>query len=445
MAKQTIVVVDDEAPARSAVARLLRERGFTVHALSSGQEAIDLAMKIPYDVLLTDFRMPDGLDGLTTVRAIRRILPQIVAIVMTGHNSVDLAIQSLNLGVHGFVVKPFTAYELTRTIEQAITKEQLVRENIKMRALVDVFNTTQALISADVPPEKLPNLTVELAVKEVEADYSFLFLAPRELSDDTGLQLLAVARREMGDAPGSSPLIYTLEVASYERDIPGAVEGLCEKAQTAIAQSTTLFYIDGEQIKVSDVQNNSLVPSQEKTCEIAVPLMVQGRQIGALVVVREGVDRSFSEVNLQTAGILGVQAAIAIDNTRLFRRLAKVEGEREADKLRSQFLANISHELRTPLTYIKGYATTLLRPDVQWDSQTGIEYLNIINDECDKLLQLIVNTLEISKMESGALRITPEPTNILEVVERIYSSGVAQQQRDSVRSGRLATNNSGFA
>src|SRR5438105_3592013 len=118
MAKEKIVVVDDEAPARSAVARLLQERGYTVYALESGQQAIDFANTTPFDVLLTDFRMPGGLDGLTTVRMVRRINPQVVTIIMTGHSSIDLAIQSLNLGVHGFVVKPFTAFELTRTIEQ---------------------------------------------------------------------------------------------------------------------------------------------------------------------------------------------------------------------------------------------------------------------------------------------------------------------------------------
>ena len=102
MAKETILVVDDEMAARSAVARLLQERGYTVHALGSGQEAINFANHTPFDVLLTDFRMPGGLDGLTTVRAVRHINPQVVAIIMTGHSSIDLAIQSLNLGVHGF-------------------------------------------------------------------------------------------------------------------------------------------------------------------------------------------------------------------------------------------------------------------------------------------------------------------------------------------------------
>jgi signal transduction histidine kinase len=78
----------------------------------------------------------------------------------------------------------------------------------------------------------------------------------------------------------------------------------------------------------------------------------------------------------------------------------------------------VSHELRTPLTSIKGYATTLLRPDVQWNNQTGTEYLSIISEECDKLMQLIDNILEVSRIEAGALRIYPEPIQIYEVLDR---------------------------
>jgi signal transduction histidine kinase len=98
--------------------------------------------------------------------------------------------------------------------------------------------------------------------------------------------------------------------------------------------------------------------------------------------------------------------------------LAKVEALHQADRLRSEFVAMVSHELRTPLTSIKGYATTLLRPDVQWNNQTGTEYLSIISEECDKLMQLIDNILEVSRIEAGALRIYPEPIQIYEVLDR---------------------------
>ena len=98
--------------------------------VSSGEEAINYAHNNYIDVLLTDFRMPGGLDGLTTARAIRLIQPQIIIIMVTGHSSLDLVVCSLNLGVHGFLIKPFTAFELTDTIEQTIAQQFLFRSFI---------------------------------------------------------------------------------------------------------------------------------------------------------------------------------------------------------------------------------------------------------------------------------------------------------------------------
>lgn len=419
MAKETIVVVDDEAPARSAVARLLQERGYIVHALPGGQEAIDFANQQHFDVLLTDFRMPSGLDGLTTVRAVRRINPQVVAIIMTGHSSIDLAIQSLNLGVHGFVVKPFTAFELTRTIEQTIAQQNLIRENIKMKALVEVFATTQALVTAEVEPSQLPRLTLELAMREIQSDETCLLLYSETPGiEGAELEPAVLAQREDEDASlpeGIQLPLYFPDLEHYVRSNPEYLAKLKAWGRQAIEDNTTLMMIDGQPVQLGSHQ---MLPPMLKDCQIAVPLLAQGRKVGILIMKRSGEDHTFSEVDLQTAVILASQAAIAIDNTRLFRRLARVEALHEADRLRAEFVATVSHELRTPLTSIKGYATTLLRPDVNWNNQTGIEYLSIISEECDKLMQLIDNILEVSRIEAGALRIFAEPIQINEVLER---------------------------
>jgi signal transduction histidine kinase len=413
--KETIVVVDDESAARTAVARLLQERGYTVFALNGGQEAIDFANTTPFDVLLTDFRMPGGLDGLTTVRAVRRINPQVVAIIMTGHSSIDLAIESLKLGVHGFVVKPFTAFELIRNIEQTIAQQTLSRENIKMRALVDVFSTTQALLSANTDAARLPHLTLELAMDRISANQAGLLLLSAE--QDSQLELAVIAQRAEAEQDGDASLLVPFypPVDGYAQSNPAQLEQMRRLGQQALDTNNTVIVIDGKEVTAGSSQT---VSSQNRVSQVAVPLMAQGRQVGALVMEKNRAEQNFTEVDLQTAAILASQGAIAIDNSRLVHRLAKVEALHQADRLRSEFVAMVSHELRTPLTSIKGYATTLLRPDVQWNNQTGTEYLSIISEECDKLMQLIDNILEVSRIEAGALRIYPEPIQIYEVLDR---------------------------
>ncbi len=419
MAKETIVVVDDEAPARTAVARILKASGYVVHALPGGQEAIDFASTQPFDVLLTDFRMPGGLDGLTTVRAVRRINPQIVAIIMTGNNSIDLAIQSLNLGVHGFVVKPFTSYELLTTIERTIERQQLIRENIKMKALVDVFETTKMLVTAENDPAHLPHLAAEQALSQTNSTEALVFLVGESSGKAPHLETAAIYTRNSED---NSPLLT--ETEHYEQNSSWGLNRLQQVALQAIEQDKALFYIDNEEI---DLENTRMVPNQRQSCLMVVPMLAQGRKVGVLCITRQNTEHTFSEVDLRTVAILAGQAAVAIDNTRLYRRLAKVEALREADRLRSEFVSTVSHELRTPLTSIKGYATTLLRADVQWNERVGRDYLSIISEECDKLMQLIDNILEVSKIEAGALRIFPEPVQIGEIVARAV--GEARRRR----------------
>ncbi len=89
-----------------------------------------------------------------------------------------------------------------------------------------------------------------------------------------------------------------------------------------------------------------------------------------------------------------------------------VTHEKEFDQMKTQLLSTVSHELRTPLASIKGFATTLLRQDVRWDEATQREFLRIIEEESNRLEELIDNLLDMSQVEAGALRIHREPVQL---------------------------------
>jgi signal transduction histidine kinase len=97
--------------------------------------------------------------------------------------------------------------------------------------------------------------------------------------------------------------------------------------------------------------------------------------------------------------------------------LHDVTRDKELDRMKSQLLATVSHELRTPLASIKGFATTLLRRDVQWDEEERREFLAIIDEESDRLSELIGNLLDMSRIEAGELRVEPERIDLRPLVD----------------------------
>jgi signal transduction histidine kinase len=96
-----------------------------------------------------------------------------------------------------------------------------------------------------------------------------------------------------------------------------------------------------------------------------------------------------------------------------------VTRERTADAMKSQLLSTVSHELRTPLASIKGFATTLLRQDVRWDDKTQRDFLRIIEEETDRLTEIIDNLLDMSQIEAGALRVAKEPTSLRQLIRAV--------------------------
>jgi two-component system phosphate regulon sensor histidine kinase PhoR len=94
-----------------------------------------------------------------------------------------------------------------------------------------------------------------------------------------------------------------------------------------------------------------------------------------------------------------------------------VSQQRDIDRMKSDFISSVSHELRTPLTSIKAYAETMLH-DKNMPEETKIEFLQVINEESERLTNLINGILEISRIESGTIEITRAQVNMTSVVSR---------------------------
>ena len=100
----------------------------------------------------------------------------------------------------------------------------------------------------------------------------------------------------------------------------------------------------------------------------------------------------------------------------------ELEALKEIDTLRSQLLANVSHELRTPLTSIKGFISTLLRTDVSWSNEEKQEFLHTIDQESDRLIDLISDLLDMSRIESGRLVLKRDYYKISEILDSVLGN-----------------------
>ena len=103
-----------------------------------------------------------------------------------------------------------------------------------------------------------------------------------------------------------------------------------------------------------------ILDEEGPTSVMAAPIMYQDRLIGVLTANRFGVGESFNQHDLQLLDVFGAQAAVAIENARLFEQATTAEALRELAQLKAELLNTVSHELRTPLSLIHGYAELLV-------------------------------------------------------------------------------------
>jgi len=131
-----LLLVEDEAALRMAIAEQLADRGYEVEQAESGEAAVARLSEFAYDIVVTDLRLP-GIDGSAVVEAAVARYPDIIAIVVTGYGTVKDAVEAIKRGALDFVSKPFQIDELLHVLDSALEQKRLKSENAYLRAQLE--------------------------------------------------------------------------------------------------------------------------------------------------------------------------------------------------------------------------------------------------------------------------------------------------------------------
>ncbi|TET67219.1 MAG: hybrid sensor histidine kinase/response regulator [Dehalococcoidia bacterium] len=141
-AAANILVVENEVGMRATLCAILEDAGYKVSGLDKGAEALEMIRNQPFNVVITDIRLPD-INGMEILELAKEIDPDVAVIVMTGYASLETAVEAVNEGAYAYFVKPANVDEIKTTIINALRQQRLSREN---KRLVDDLQRSNKLL-----------------------------------------------------------------------------------------------------------------------------------------------------------------------------------------------------------------------------------------------------------------------------------------------------------
>jgi len=287
---ERILLVDDEPTIVDACTMGLTRSGYVVRGTTSPHEAIELAIQESFDLLLTDVMMP-GMSGIELLRTIKHLYPDMAGVIITGHGNMETAVDALRAGATGFLLKPFTASELRLSVEEALAKSRIVKENARLKAIMPLHESSKAFYR-EMSLDRLTKVIVEQVAKGIEADQVSVLLPDKP--DSLSYRAEATFPQEEKAFPLNSQLLeWVIKTAEPLTTMEGEASNLPAALAGAPKQGPVVY----------------------------LPLQANGSILGILRAKKAGADRQFSDGEIEMLTIQGSQAAIALQNALLVRDL----------------------------------------------------------------------------------------------------------------------------
>jgi len=215
---RSILVADDEPSIRHVLSLVLTDHGYEVRAVADGDEALRELAARPYDVVISDVRMPK-VDGLTLLHRALETWPGLTFLVISAYGSQDAALQAVADGAYDYVQKPFKPEEIVFVLKKAEERERLVKENRRLRAarvgsspLERILGKSEAIAAVHAQILKLaPVSTTVLVTGESGTGKELVARALHELSPRAGMPYVAI------DCGGIPPGLIESELFGHAR------------------------------------------------------------------------------------------------------------------------------------------------------------------------------------------------------------------------------------
>jgi len=331
--------------------------------------------------------------------------------------------------------------------EAYVTQEQILIELRKRINELTMLHQTGLRIGATLEQDTLISSGLEAIIHELHYDHAALTFYDQE--------------RRVAHHAHIGGMTPELAESASAIEIPITNDESLE-AQVLIHGTPLLINRVPEALPKLHPVHQDIIARLQSSELIAVPLKAQGKIIGALIADHVQ-PQSLTSEDVNVLITVANQIAIALDNasayaeigelnvgleTKVRERTARLQqlneeleraNERltELDRLKSQFLSHCSHELRTPLTSIKGFSENLLQGIIGPLTDRQHQYLTRINTNADRLTRMIADLLDLSRIESGIIRMVWEPVSlsaiIQDVVDQLQLMAQSHEQHLEVR------------
>lgn len=160
--KGRILVVDDDPVILSSAQKILSGEGYEIAIARDGPTAIKILEETPFDLVLTDLRMPE-MDGIELLKRIKGFLPSTEVIIITGFGTIKSAVEALRYGAYDYIEKPFTPEHLINTVAGCLERKKLFMENIELKRQVQGLYRLENIIGQSRAMQIVFNLIAQVA------------------------------------------------------------------------------------------------------------------------------------------------------------------------------------------------------------------------------------------------------------------------------------------
>lgn len=286
-----ILVIDDESQIRDWVSIKLRQLGYTVIAVSNGIEGIEKITREKFDIAIIDIMMPE-MNGITVLDHLKKIDPDIEAIMVTGFGTMETAVECLRKGAYDYIGKPCNIEEISMVIEKALEKRQL-------KETIALYEISKAMVST-IEFDQLLKIIIDLTTAVLKSDDASLMLF-----DDGKKLYMAAASYDLNE--------------EFKKKTRLAIGERVAGWRTELKQP--LILMDGFK---NDSRFNDLKGQTEIKSALMLPLIGKNNLLGILNINRINVKELYTENDLHKAGIFASQIALAVENAYLFKELTSL-------------------------------------------------------------------------------------------------------------------------